>query len=506
MNKNLFQRSGGLVPGRSVFDLSYEKKFTCDMGELIPICCEETIPGDFWQIGGRSVIRFQPLVAPVLHTIDVYIHFFHVANRNLWDDWEVFITGGDDGTDTTSIPTWEPTTYDEGSLWDYLGFPVDVDVDGLYPVDFPRRAYANIYNEYYRDENLITEVALTNEDILLRAWRKDYFTSAMPFLQRGDLVALPVSGTTSAVWDTGVVDAPENFTTPLIMKIENNDATTPQFGITGGGANSIANLVAALNDNEVDLSSATTFDVNDIRTAVQIQKWMERNSRAGVRYKEFIESHFGTRYPDSRAMRPEYIGGMKVPVILSETLQTESSDASTPQGNMAGHGIAVGDNYIGKYRVKEFGIIMGIMSVMPVPSYSQGVNRQWIKETRYDYYFPEFAHLCEQEIFNGEICAKDADSTHNQGVFGYQGRYDELRYKPDMFCAGMRDTFDYWHLGRQFNPASPPSLNQSFIECVPRKDIFAAPSEHGLIVSHANILKVTRPVPIMGQPGLIDHF
>lgn len=262
----------------------------------------------------------------------------------------------------------------------------------------------------------------------------------------------------------------------------------------------LTNAKAFFNDNTVDLSVASTFDIADLRLAFQIQKWMERNARAGVRYTEFLKSHFGISPRDERLDRPEYIGGSKVPIIISEVLQTSSTDATTPQGNLAGHGITVSDAYCGKYLAQEYGLIIGIMSVMPRSAYSQGINRQWLRRTKYDFYFPEFANLSEQAILKAEILAKDADSTHNQDIFGYQGRYDEMRTKQSLVCGDMRSTFDYWHLGRQFNAGSPPALNADFIKCVPRKDVFAVPSEPGLIVSFGNIIKAFRPLPYISNP------
>ena len=260
----------------------------------------------------------------------------------------------------------------------------------------------------------------------------------------------------------------------------------------------------ALNNNIVDLSSASTFDIADLRLAFQIQKWMERNARAGARYTEFLRSHFGVSPRDERLQRPEYIGGSKAPCIISEVLQTSSTDATSAQGNLAGHGITVSDAYCGKYHAKEFGLIIGIMSVMPRSAYSQGIDRQWLRKTKYDFYFPEFANLSEQAITNAEICATGV-SSHNLDIFGYQGRYDEMRTKNSMIVSQMRSTFDYWHMGRQFDVASPPVLNADFIKCVPRKDIFAVPSEPGLIINFGNVIKAFRPLPYMAVPGLIDH-
>lgn len=471
------------------------------MAQLIPVMCDEVVPGDFFQIGNQAVIRFQPLVAPVLHEINMYVHYFFVPYRLLWnedgiDNWETFISGGIDGDDLPTIPTWEPTNTAEGSLWDFMGFPTGIDPDGAYPIDFPRRAYNLVWNEYYRDETLQAEVALTGEVILPRCWEKDFYTSALEEQQRGTAPALPVSGTTHAVWQASTFPASSGVYDLQVA----GDATIRN---SGSNATAAANILAAFNDNNVDLSSATTFDVADLRLVFQIQKWMERNARAGVRYTEFLKAHFGVSPTDDRLQRPEYIGGSKSPIIISEVLQTSES-ATTPQGNLAGHGITVSQAYCGKYHAKEFGLIIGIMSVMPRSAYSQGINRQWLKSTKFDFYFPEFANLSEQAITNAEICAT-GNSAHNTTIFGYQGRYDEMRTKQSMICSEMRTTFDYWHLGRQFDTGAPPELNSTFVTCNPRKDIFAVPSEPGLIVSFGNIIKAYRPLPLSAEPGLIDH-
>lgn len=503
---NIFKNVGSLNPSRSVFDLSYEKKFTCDMGQLIPVLCDEMVPGDFFQFGNEAVIRFQPLVAPILHEVNMYVHIFFLPYRILWDNagtdnFETFISGGVDGDETPTIPRWEPTNTAQGSLWDYMGFPVGIDPDGAYPIDMPRRAYNLVWNEYYRDESLQAEVALTNENILNRCWEKDYFTSSLPWQQRGTAPALPISGTTFADF-TDAISGTENWADARGLAVTSVAPPDTHLYTANGTLN--AHALSALNKNTVDLSSATTFDIADLRLAFQIQKWMERNARAGARYTEFLRAHFGVAPRDERLQRPEYIGGSKSPVIFSEVLQTSSTDVTSPQGNLAGHGLTVSQSYCGKYHATEYGLVIGLMSVMPRTAYSQGINRQWLRRTKYDFYFPEFANLSEQAIENAEICAT-ASSAHNTGIFGYQGRYDEMRTKDNMVCSQMRDTFDYWHLGRQFDTATPPTLNDDFVECVPRKDIFAVPSEPGLIVNHGNIIKAIRPLPIMGEPGLIDH-
>ncbi|QXP44170.1 MAG: major capsid protein [Arizlama microvirus] len=494
----LFNRTGSLKPGRSMFNLSYEKKFTCDMGQLIPVMCEEMVPGDFFKIGNQSIIRFQPLVAPILHEINQYVHYFFVPYRLLWDDWEDFISGGVDGDFATPIPRWTTPTTTANTLWDYFGFPVGITPTDALPISFPRDAYNLVYNEYYRDETLQDEVALTQETILNRNWEKDYFTSSLVSQQRGIAPSLPITGTTHAIWaDTHFINSASGNAAKF-----STSAGLPNMYIDS--VNAGANAKAFMDSNTVDLSTASTFDIADLRLAFQVQKWMERNNRAGVRYIEFLKVHFGVAPTDERLQRPEYVGGSKSPVIISEVLQTSSTDATTPQGNLAGHGISVSESYCGKYLAKEYGLIIGMLSVMPRTAYSQGINRQWLRRTKYDFYFPEFANLSEQAIENAEICAT-ATGSHNTGIFGYQGRYDEMRIKDTIFCSGMRTTYDYWHMGREFNVASPPTLNSDFITCVPRKDIFAVPAEPGLIVNFGNLIKAYRPLPLSAEPGLIDH-
>lgn len=496
-------------PGRSAFDLSHEVKLACDMGQLIPVMCEEAVPGDHWNIGAEVVVRFQPLVAPLLHEISAFIHYFFVPYRLLWDEWEDFISGGVAGDNASVLPTWAPTdgvTNIKGTLWDYFGFPVGVAPDALYrPLAFPRRAYNRVYNEFYRDETLIAEVSEDQEAVLLRAWEKDYFTAALPWQQRAVTApALPISGTTAAVWASARQVGGSGSIT---------DNAGSAGGLTGvgtgiqGTANWQTNIIALtvskaqMDANTVDLSTATTFDVADLRTAVAIQRWMERNARGGVRYTEFLRMHFGVAPRDDRLDRAEYLGGMRAPVMVSEVVQS-SETATTPQGTMAGHALAAETGYCASYRVEEFGVIIGILSVMPRPVYSQGINRQWLRRSRYDFYFPEFAQLSEQPVTRGEIFTNEV-AGDNATVFGYVGRYDEMRYKPSRVVCDMRDTFDYWHLAREF--AAFPQLNQAFLECdgtsASMRRIFAAEAERGLLVNVRNVVRAVRPLPVASEPG-----
>nr|QJB18843.1 MAG: major capsid protein [Microvirus sp.] len=499
----LFQSVKSVHPGRSVFNLSYEKKFTADMGQLIPVMCDEVVPGDKWQIGNQMIIRFQPLVAPILHEVNVYVHYFFVPYRLLWSDWENFITGGKDGAFTATLPRWTPTSSAVGSLWDYMGMPTGVVPVNRKPLDFPKRAYNFIYNHFYRDETLVNELDINVSDtILRRAWEKDYFTSSLPWQQRGTAPALPITGTAHAVFQGATTSSSWNSTYGLM---HDPAGSPPHFVASDAGGTAASKFKTWLNFNNVDLSAATTFNVSDLRLAFQVQKWLERNARGGYRYTEFLRSHFGVSPRDDRLQRPEYIGGTKSPVIISEVLQTSGTTvtgSNTPQGNMAGHGLSVNSSHAASYYAQEFGVIVGLMSVMPRTAYQQGINRQWLRQTKYDFYFPEFANLSEQAIEGVEVYASATDAD-NTSVFGYQGRYDELRYKPSQVCAQMRDTYDYWHLGRQFT--GKPLLNQSFIDCVPRKDVFAAPSEPAMIVQFGNLIKAVRPLPQLAEPGLIDH-
>jgi len=511
-NVRPFQSVRSLRPGRSIFDLSYQKKFTCDMGKLIPIMCDEVVPGDVWEIANELVARCLALVAPVMHEVNVYVHYFFVPYRILDEDFELFITGGADGAYAGVLPRWVPTDTAKGSLWDYLGFPTGVAPLGLSaPIDYPRRAYNRIYNEFYRDENLTTEVLETNETILNRAWEKDYFTSALPWQQRGTAPALPISGTTSAVWAADLTN--QALTWPAVSG--GTQASFYRENTAGGTLNqpfdSNTKLAlekgkatiskTSLGANVVDLSTASTFDVADLRLAFQIQKWMERSARGGARYTETLQAHFGVSPRDERLQRPEYIGGSKSPLIVSEVLQT-SETATTPQGNLAGHGLAVDRKYCAKYHAQEFGLIMGIMSIMPRTAYQQGIDRQWLRRSKFDFYWPEFANLSEQAIEMEEIYAVAAEAT-NRGIFGYQGHYDELRTKRDMVCSDMRDTFSYWHLGRIFGAA--PALNSTFVVSDPSKRIFADQADPGLMVNFGNIIRAARPLPIESDPGLVDH-
>lgn len=548
---SVFSSVLGNKVGRSVFDLSHVKRFTCDMGQLIPVYFDECVPGDTRKIGMQCVTRFQPLVAPILDSVDLTVHYFFVPTRLLMDkeeDWNTFLTGGKDGKDeSVSLPLYyfqfadgnadDPHNpfsngirYGKYSLWDYFGLPTASDGFDFYTNirnsnhinGFCQRAYNLVWNEYYMDENLCDKVSLENGTVLYRAWKKDYFTSALPWQQRGVAPALPLSGT-----------VPVTFNGPLALDslaigTFEGSAVNPVVGVESGGYKPVSflssvpfNAGATLNylkgnlatEATADLANAATFNVATLRQCVQIQRWLELNARGGVRYTEFLRSHFGISPKDEVLGRPEYIGGTKSSIVISEVLQTSrtvdstQSDKGSPLGRLAGHGLGASSDYICTYTSKEFGYIIGIASWMPKPSYQQGVNRIFSRKTKFDFYFPEFAHLSEQAVTNGEIFA--TGTAKDSEIFGYQGAYNEMRYTPSFNCADMRDTFSYWHLGRIFQNA--PKLNAGFLTTNSaydggiRKDIFASQNEPGLLVQFANIVKAIRPLPVYGTPGFVDH-
>jgi hypothetical protein len=470
------------------------------------------IPGDKWRMANEIIIRMNPLVAPIMHELNCYVHYYFVPLRLLWDDWEKFITGGADGKFVGELPRWYTGSKDIGSLWDYCGMNTLEQGQTLIknPLVFPRRAYNMIYNEFYRDNNLTDPVDIDfinpdTKDLHVRAWEKDYFTSMLPWQQRGDPPAMPITGSLNAVFNGGTSNYETDTTRNGTIVLESDGfVALPVLGYPNS-QNAGQYLKAFLNKNKVDVSDATTFDVSDLRLAFQIQRFLEKNARGGARYPEFLKMHFPAYPRDDRLQRPEYIGGSKMPIIVSEVLQTSQSD-STPQGNMSGHGLAANRTYVANYNVQEHGIIMGIMSLMPRTMYSQGIDRVWLAETKYDFYFPTFANLSEQAVYTEELYNYGPEPIDK--VVGYQGRYDEYRFKRNTIHGLFRTDFKHWHLGREF--ANAPTLNEDLIrpnaeERQAMKRVLAVTSEPMFLITFGNKLHVTRPMPYMAEPGLIDH-
>lgn len=511
----VFRQTQGLRPGRSVFDLSYANKFSGKMGNLYPVYVEEVVPGDIFDIGAACVMRMTPMVAPILHEVEVHFHAFFVPYRLLSDRvaqtdgstlWERFITGGQNGNAVASLPRVNLTSPpSEGGIFDFLGLGVPgvtlaVNGGDDSPIAYPAMAYNQIYNDWYRHETLDPIVALDDYAMRTALWEQDYLTSALPWQQRGTAPALPISGTVFADYSDAHIESAAPGGTLSVSTVSANNT----LYIQGGGGTGINNMHGFLNDNEVDLSGATTFNIADLRLATQIQRYLELTAAGGYRYTEFLQTMFGESPRDDRLDRSEYIGGFVQPINISEVLQT-SETATTPQGNLAGHGLMAGAHKVGRYHVLEYGIIMGIMYVAPKTAYQQGIRRNWLRKSRYDFYNPVFANLSEQAILEEEIYLQSAQAS-NLGIFGYQGRYNELRVHNDEVHGAFRSMPLYsWHLGRIFGSA--PGLSSSFVHIDPAtvSRCFANTSSDHLLVHWGNRVKAIRPLPFIPTPGRMDH-
>lgn len=623
-------------PKRSVFNLSYNKKYTCKFGQLIPTMCDEVVPGDVVSLGNTTICRLTPMNAPVLDELIIKSETFFVPYRLLWPDWEKFITGVDNSVkwDRDNPPEFEApipckvirprSSYSSGhillneyksckvgTLQDYFGFPVNLfDTQSNFTSGkelsvnaWPWLAYFKIWNDYYRDENLEDEIdiyslfkdfraikdcvvvnSVNDGKPLVRSWKKDYFTSALPFQQKGTAPALPIYGTAFAdftnsfgddgldklysagyadnvtpsnpgykeyIRHNGVDDLDSNFSfNPYILGVTDHYFLKPtsvnfhydssadrnEFDnnvINANFAESVQGaFLEALNKNVVNTSNMVSVDVAQFRLIMSIERFLELSARTGTRYTEFLRAHFGVAPRDERLDRAEFIGSTSQSIVVSEVLQTaQTTKASTPTvdnslGAMAGHGLSVAGNKVGKYRVKEFGLIMTLTSIFPRASYQQGINRQWLRTNKYDFLFPEFTGLSEQNVLDKELYVDSSTPSDldNESQWGFQGRFDELRFKPNLVTGHFRSNYDpseqsliesgsslpysldYWHLGRFFG--SKPELNKDFINIDEDGDklnrIFTVPSEDYCLVDFTNYFKAYRPLPYMAIPGGIS--
>jgi hypothetical protein len=506
---------------RSTFNRSHGYKTTLDAGILYPVFIDEALPGDTFNVRATMFGRLSTPLKPIMDNINFDLHFFSVPYRLVWDNWQKFNGEQTDPGDSTDylIPTItsDGGGFDEESVYDYAGLPTQV--SGLEVSALPFRAMNLIWNEWYRDENiqdsldvpkddgpdLESEYDLTN---LIRNKRKDYFTSSLPFQQKGDDVTIPL-GTVAPVVSTGTTVSAYNHldSTPRLVQTVTG---TGNLGLSTAPA-STGDLRWTQTGMEADLSGATAATINALREAFQIQKMYERDARGGTRYIELIKAHFGVTSPDARLQRPEYLGGGSVDVNMSPVAQTSASDtgtsSQTPQGNLSAIGTFNVNNNGFVKSFTEHEIIIGFVSVRADLNYQQGLHKMWSRSTRFDFYWPSFAHLGEQSVLNKEIYAQGTAADEN--VFGYQERYAEYRYKPSLITGKYRSnatgTLDIWHLAQDF--ASLPSLNSAFIaENPPISRIVATPTEPQFLLDCYFDMKCSRPMPTYSTPGLIDHF
>lgn len=529
-------------PKRSQFDLSHERRLTTDIGTLTPCFVTECVPSDTFRGSTEVLLRLGPLLAPIFDRINLFVHYFFVPNRLLWVEWEKFITGGRLGVGVDPLTAPIPprceieehlADFGERELSDYLGCPSFARIDPVaanwankYVDLMPFAAYQCVWFNYYRDRNFIADDVFGTTDngnfpplasgtlvdagdyttLRQRSFHHDYFTSALPFAQRGEEVLMPVELGGDA---------------PLYV---NPPSTTPSSatvsGITQPGSIAVGYTVAIDETLPTSPSSlwvkgedfdGTSTSINDFRAAFALQVWLERNAVGGSRYNESTFAHFGVKPQDSRLQRPEYIGGGKIPVQISEVVSTAWStnpDTSTvvPQANMAGHGITYGNTNKFNYYCTEHGFILGILSIMPVTSYQQGLPRMFRRRSFLDYPWPTFAKLGEQPVYDYEIYSTPASLTENADgefpEFGFQSRYADWKWMPTTNHGYFKTDFFFWRLTREF--ADAPVLGADFVT-VPNNlanNIFADQSgyQNFWLYCH-NKISVIRPLPYFGVPN-----
>jgi hypothetical protein len=560
---------------RTKFDRSHVYKTTFNSGKLIPVFVDEVLPGDTTRMSVNYFARLATPIKPIMDNIYLDWFFFFVPNRLVWEHWQNFCFEQEDPDDSTDyvIPTVLATGNSEnayiGSLWDYFGLPVNTsgDISGISALPF--RGVYLIWNEWFRDENLQKSVKIqkgdTNEVLNSArsseqpAWvfttgtsivpglacpprgkRHDYFTSALPWTQKGPGVSIGLAGTASIVDPTpgtgyllhsndrqlAAVSAygGNSSSSGGDRVISGNDSikfsrpgSSSEFSAIGGFAGNTNGLVTISaqqastylgNDSYVDLDTSSIFTINSLRTAFQMQKFYERLARGGSRYTEVLRSFFGVVSPDARLQRPEFLGSFTKMVNVNPIAQTSATDDTSPQGNLSAYGVTAAKFHGFTKSFVEHGYIIGFVCARADLTYQQGINKMWLRSTVYDFYWPTFAHLGEQAIELREIYAQgsEADTT----VFGYQERYAEYRYKPSQITGKFRSsvtggTLDKWHLSQFFKTA--PTLNEEFIvENPPIERIIAVPSEPEFLLDIGFRYTTVRPMPMFGTPGLVDHF
>lgn len=515
---------------RSVFNLSHGVKTTFDADYLIPILLDEVLPGDTFNCRMSAFARLNTPLKPVMDNMYMETFFFFVPNRLLWTNWEKFCgaqTNPGDSTAYTVPRVLMPATGPEvGTNWDYFGIPTD-QTNSFYVNALHSRALHKIWNDWFRDQNVSNsktvdtgdgpDTEATYRSLLKRAKRPDYFTSALPWPQKGTAISLPVGAssapvnlvpyTTSANWFNVRKAADDTLVGSAALRAD--DLGTGRMEETTGGT------AITLDPNGrlvADLSSALATTVNQLRTALQQQRMLEIDARGGTRYVEVIKAHFDVVSPDFRLQRAEYLGGGSSRINIHPVPQTSASSGSNPQGQLTAFGTAAFSGHGFNKSFTEHGVIIGLANVRADVTYSQGLDRMWFRQTRYDYYWPLLAHIGEQSVYNKEIYNDLADGTaanQREGVFGYQGRYDEYRYKKSMITGIFRPAYatplDSWHVSQEFG--TQPTLNETFmLSDTPVDRVIATPSEPHFYMDAWFDYKVARPMPVFGIPLIGDRL
>jgi hypothetical protein len=518
-NQHLFSQIPRADIQRSSFNRSHGYKTTLDSGYLVPFFVDEVLPGDTFNLKATLFGRLSTPVVPFMDNMYLETFFFFVPNRLVWDNWQKFNGEQKNPGDSTDflIPTLEAGTHKVGSIADYFGIPTGVQLDKINALPF--RAYNLIYNEWFRDENLQDSLEVPTGDgpdpinkynLVRRGKRHDYFTSCLPWPQKGPGVELPLGATANL---NGTLSVPGGSYTLSVNTNGNSLSHNPSWSWqSGSSVNPTITVPTKSIDMSksgvtVDLSSATAITINSLRQAFQLQKLYERDARGGTRYTEILRAHFGVISPDARLQRPEYLGGSSTRININPVQQTSATDATSPQGNLAAYGV-LGDKVNGFTKsFVEHGYIIGLVNVRADLTYQQGLNRMWSRQTRFDYYWPALAHLGEQAVLNKEIYAQG--TSEDDKVFGYQERWAEYRYFPSQITGKFRSTYaqslDVWHLAQEF--AELPKLNSEFIvDNPPVARVLAVQNEPQIFLDCYFSLSCVRPMPIYSVPGLVDHF